>query len=149
METTASISAWGAVKSWAQGVPTAWPLYRLKRVQVISRSPTTKKQHVGNTRNMARRFKWGRGFEILDLMRKGKFKVFRGLSSMSSFNTIVMKKAELLRGCSWCCALWIHDASICNGLVGKSLSAPPPPPPQSSVNDERKRSRKRSRKRWW
>lgn len=78
--------AWGAVKSWAANVPTAWPLDGL---QTEKGSGKQQKQYYKEAgfNMLGEHATWPDGsngveaglFEILDLMRKGKFKVFAGL----------------------------------------------------------------------
>lgn len=77
--------AWGSVKSWANGVPTAWPLDGLQTEKGSGKQQKSYYKEAGF--NMLHdHATWGDGsngveaglFEILDLMRKGLFKVFRG-----------------------------------------------------------------------
>lgn len=80
------IEAWGAVKRWAEHVPTAWPLDGL---QTEKGSGKQQKQYYKEAgfNMLFDHATWPDGsngveaglFEILDLMRKGKFKVFSGL----------------------------------------------------------------------
>lgn len=77
--------AWGSVKSWANGVPTAWPMDGL---QTEKGSGKQQKSYYGEAgfEMLGIHATWPDGsngveaglFEILDLMRKGKFKIFRG-----------------------------------------------------------------------
>ena len=78
--------AWGAVKTWAAGVPTAWPSDGL---QTEKGSGKQQKAHYVSAgfKLLANHATWPDGsngveaglFEIRDLMMKGKFKVFAGL----------------------------------------------------------------------
>lgn len=78
--------AWGAVKPWAQGVPTAWPLDGLQTEKGSGKQQMSYYKEAGFNM-LANHATWPDGsngveaglFEILDLMRKGKFKVFKGL----------------------------------------------------------------------
>lgn len=78
--------AWGAVKGWAEGVPTAWPLDGLQTEK--SSGNQQKKYYADAGFNLLpNHATWPDGsngveaglYEIRDLMQKGKFKVFRGL----------------------------------------------------------------------
>lgn len=78
--------AWGAVKKWADGVPTAWPLDGLQTEKGSGRQQKAYYKEAG-FKMCSDYATWPDGsngveaglFEILDLMRKGKFKVFAGL----------------------------------------------------------------------
>ena len=81
---TSPNDAWGAVKAWAENVPTAWPH---DGEQHNKEGIQTKKLYEEAGFNMLNeQASWPEGgngveaglFEIRDLMRKGKFKVFRG-----------------------------------------------------------------------
>ena len=81
-------NAWGAVKSWADKVPTAWPHDGLQHEKGRHDS-TQQKTHYENAgfTMLHDHATWPEGgnsvesgiYEINDLMRKGKFKVFSGL----------------------------------------------------------------------
>jgi phage terminase large subunit-like protein len=78
--------AWGAVKSWAAGVPTAWPLDGLQTEKGSGKQQKAYYVEAG-FRLLGTHATWPDGsngveaglFEIRDLMQKGKFKVFAGL----------------------------------------------------------------------
>jgi phage terminase large subunit-like protein len=78
--------AWGAVKIWAQNVPTAWPLDGLQTEKGSGKEQRKYYQDAG-WKMLADYAMWPDGsngveagvYEIRDLMSKGKFKVFRGL----------------------------------------------------------------------
>lgn len=78
--------AWGAVKSWAEGVPTAWPADGLQSEK--SSGEQQKKYYKDAGFNLCgEHATWPDGsngveaglFEIRDLMMQGRFKVFAGL----------------------------------------------------------------------
>jgi phage terminase large subunit-like protein len=80
------IEAWGAVKVWAEGVPTAWPHDGLQTEK--GSAIELKKYYVdAGFAMLPEHATWPDGgngveaglFEIRDLMQKGKFKVFEGL----------------------------------------------------------------------
>lgn len=80
------IEAWGAVKKWADGVPTAWPLDGLQTEKGSGRQQRDYYQEAGFDM-IYEHATWPEGgngveaglTEILNLMRSGRFKVFRGL----------------------------------------------------------------------
>lgn len=80
------IEAWGAVKSWANQMPTAWPLDGLQTEKGSGKQQKAYYKEAGFDM-LPNHATWPDGsngveaglFEILDLMRKGKFKVFSGL----------------------------------------------------------------------
>jgi len=77
--------AWGAVKSWAADVPTAWPMDGLQTEKGSGKQQKAYYMEAGFNM-LGVHATWPDGsngveaglFEILDLMRKGKFKIFRG-----------------------------------------------------------------------
>lgn len=77
--------AWGSVKKWASSVPTAWPLDGLQTEKGSGKQQMQYYVDAGFDM-IADHATWPDGgngveaglFEILDLMRKGKFKVFDG-----------------------------------------------------------------------
>lgn len=80
--------AWGAVKMWAQDVPTAWPHDGLQHEKGRDDAVQQKVHYDTAGFNMlSGHATWAEGgnsvesglYSINDLMRKGKFKVFRGL----------------------------------------------------------------------
>lgn len=78
--------AWGAVKAWASGVPTAWPLDGLQTEKGSGKQQKAYYVEAG-FKLLGAHATWPDGstgveaglFEIRDLMMKGKFKVFAGL----------------------------------------------------------------------
>lgn len=78
--------AWGSVKKWAEDVPTAWPLDGLQTEKGSGKQQKSYYEEAGFDM-LDEHATWPDGsngveaglFEILDLMRKGKFKVFKGL----------------------------------------------------------------------
>lgn len=78
--------AWGSVKKWAADVPTAWPLDGLQTEKGSGKQQKSYYEDAGFDM-LDEHATWPDGsngveaglFEILDLMRKGKFKVFKGL----------------------------------------------------------------------
>ena len=81
-------NAWGAVKSWAEGIPTAWPHDGLQHEKGRDGGVQQKQHYVeAGFKMLAEHAQWPTGgnaveagiYEINDLMSKGKFKVFRGL----------------------------------------------------------------------
>lgn len=77
--------AWGAVKSWAAGVPTAWPLDGLQTEKGSGKQQKSYYAEAG-FKMLSSHATWPDGsngveaglLEIRDLMLKGKFKVFAG-----------------------------------------------------------------------
>ena len=78
--------AWGAVKKWAEGIPTAWPLDGLQTEKGSGKQQMEYYTEAG-FEMLDDRATWEDGsngveaglYEIRDLMSKGKFKVFAGL----------------------------------------------------------------------
>lgn len=78
--------AWGAVKVWATGIPTAWPLDGLQTEKGSGKQQKEYYEEAG-FEMLYERATWEDGsngveaglYEIRDLMRKGKFKIFSGL----------------------------------------------------------------------
>jgi phage terminase large subunit-like protein len=78
--------AWAATKSWAQGVPTAWPADGLQTEKGSAKQQKSYYVEAG-FKLLPNHATWPDGsngveagiFEIRDLMMKGKFKVFAGL----------------------------------------------------------------------
>jgi len=77
--------AWGAVQSWLRCVPTAWPMDGLQTEKGSGKQQKAYYAEAGFDM-LSVHATWPDGsngveaglFEILDLMRKGKFKIFRG-----------------------------------------------------------------------
>lgn len=82
---TKPIEAWGAVKLWAQHVPTAWPSDGLQTEKGSAKQQKAYYEEAGFTM-LGAHATWPDGsngveaglFEIRDLMLSGKFKVFKG-----------------------------------------------------------------------
>ena len=80
------IVAWGAVKSWAEGVPTAWPSDGLQTEKGSGKQQKAYYSEAG-FKMLYEHATWPDGsnsveaglFELRDLMIAGKFKVFAGL----------------------------------------------------------------------
>lgn len=81
-------NAWGVVKRWADGVPTAWPQDGLQHERGRKDAVQQKVHYDAAGFNMLGSFAtWPDGgnsvesglYEINDLMRKGQFKIFNGL----------------------------------------------------------------------
>lgn len=78
--------AWGAVKKWAKGVPTAWPADGLQTEKGSAKQQMSYYTETGFLM-LNRHASWPDGsngveaglYEIRDLMSKGKFKIFAGL----------------------------------------------------------------------
>jgi len=81
--------AWGSVKSWAAGVPTAWPADGLQTEKGSAKQQKSYYTEAG-FKLLANHAAWPDGsngveaglYEIRDLMLKGKFKIFRGLRDL-------------------------------------------------------------------
>jgi hypothetical protein len=79
-------NAWGAVKSWAKDVPTAWPLDGLQTEKGSGKQQKKFYEEAGFNM-LYERATWSDGsngveaglFEIISLMQKGQFKIFAGL----------------------------------------------------------------------
>lgn len=80
--------AWGAVRAWSEGVPTAWPQDGLQNEKGRDDAVQQKTHYERAGFNMiGKHATWPEGgnsvenglYLILDKMRKGQFKVFRGL----------------------------------------------------------------------
>ena len=79
-------NAWGAVKSWAKDVPTAWPLDGLQTEKGSGKQQKKFYEEAG-FKMLYDRATWPDGsngveaglFEITALMQQGKFKIFSGL----------------------------------------------------------------------
>lgn len=78
--------AWGAVKQWAQGVPTAWPLDGLQTEKGSGKQQKAYYSEAG-FKLCGEHATWPDGsngveaglYELRDLMQKGKLRVFKGL----------------------------------------------------------------------
>ncbi len=81
-------TAWGAVKSWSDGVPVAWPQDGLQHEKGRDDSKKQRDHYIDAGFNMLHdHATWQTGgnsvesgiYEIRDLMQKGKLKIFRGV----------------------------------------------------------------------
>lgn len=84
-------NAWGSVKSWAEGVPTAWPQDGLQGEKGRDDARQLKSHYADAGFNMLHDFAtWPEGgrsvetglFELKDLMQKGRLKIFVGLRDL-------------------------------------------------------------------
>lgn len=83
---TSPDEAWGSVKQWAKDVPTSWPLDGLQTEKGSGKQQKEYYEEAGFNM-LDERATWEDGsngveaglYEIRDLMRKGKFKIFSGL----------------------------------------------------------------------
>jgi hypothetical protein len=86
MRQTSPDEAWGATKKWAENVPTSWPLDGLQTEKGSGKQQKEYYEEAG-FEMLYERATWEDGsngveaglYEIRDLMRKGKFKIFAGL----------------------------------------------------------------------
>ena len=134
--------AWGAVKHWATDVPTAWPLDGLQTEKGSGKQQKSYYKEAG-FKMLAEHATWPDGsngveaglFEILDLMRKGQFKVFRGLRVfLDEFlqyhrddkGKIVKTHDDVLDAVRY--AYMMRRFAVRKGLIGKSKPKSPPPP---------------------
>lgn len=125
--------AWGSVKKWAEGAPTAWPLDGLQTEKSSGNQQKSYYKEAGFNM-LANHATWPDGsngveaglFELLDLMRKGKFKVFAGLRDWlneflqyhrDSKGKIVKTGDDLLDATRY--AYMMRRFAIQKGLVGK------------------------------
>jgi phage terminase large subunit-like protein len=125
--------AWGAVKSWANGVPTAFPHDGLQTEKGSGKQQKSYYKEAGFNM-LAEHATWQAGgnsveaglFEILDLMRKGKFKIFRGnrelLNEFLQYHRddkgkIVKTHDDLLDAMRY--AYMMRRFAVQKGLIGK------------------------------
>lgn len=86
MRQTSPSEAWGSVKIWAAGIPTSWPHDGLQTEKGSGKQQKEYYEEAG-FEMLYEKATWEEGgnsveaglFEIRDLMRKGKFKIFAGL----------------------------------------------------------------------
>ena len=89
MRKTSPNEAWGAVKCWAAGIPTSWPLDGLQTEKGSGKQQMQYYSEAG-FEMLDDRATWEDGsngveaglYEIRDLMSKGKFKIFAGLRDL-------------------------------------------------------------------
>lgn len=125
--------AWGAVKSWNADIPVAWPADGLQ-----TRDGKQQKQlHVeAGFKMMPEKVTWPDGsnsvevgiMEIIDLMQKGKFKVFAGLREVfdeilqyhrDDKGKIVKVRDDLLDAIRY--AYMMRRFAVQYGLIGKAV----------------------------
>lgn len=131
--------AWGAVKSWAKDVPTAWPADGLQTEKGSTKQQKSYYQKAG-FKMLPEHAKWPDGgngveaglFEILDLMRKGQWKVFKGLRAfLDEFlqyhrddkGRIVKTHDDTLDAARY--AYMMRRFAVRKGLIGKKITAKP------------------------
>jgi len=89
MRHTSPNEAWGTVKNWAEGIPTAWPLDGLQTEKGSGKQQMQYYTEAG-FEMLDERATWEDGsngveaglYEIRDLMSKGKFRIFAGLRDL-------------------------------------------------------------------
>lgn len=126
-------TAWGAVKSWAAGVPTAWPADGLQREKGSGKQQKAYYTEAGFNL-LGVHATWPDGsnsveaglFEIRDLMLAGKFKIFAGLRDLldefleyhrDDLGAIVKKSDDALDAMRY--AYMMRRLAIAYGEVGK------------------------------
>lgn len=139
---TLPVVAWGAVNSWAKGVPTSWPLDGLQTEKGSGEQQKKFYQDAG-FKMLPERATWPDGsngveagiFEIRDLMQKGKFKIFSGLRDLfdelgqyhrDDKGKIVKTRDDLLDAMRY--AYMMRRFSVNIGLVGKPTEIKRPMP---------------------
>jgi phage terminase large subunit-like protein len=130
--------AWGAVKSWAANVPTAWPLDGLQTEKGSGKQQKAYYVEAG-FKLLGNHATWPDGsngveaglFEIRDLMMKGKFKVFAGLRDFfdeflqyhrDDSGRIVKVRDDILDAVRY--AYMMRRHAIAYGDIGKQATAP-------------------------
>lgn len=135
--------AWGAVKSWNQNIPVAWPADGLQ-----TRDGKQQKQlHVeAGFKMMPDKVTWPDGsnsvevgiMEIIDLMQKGKLKIFAGLRDVfdevlqyhrDEKGKISKVRDDLLDAIRY--AYMMRRFAVQYGLIGKKVEKRIPAPKQS------------------
>lgn len=134
--------AWGATKLWAKDVPTAWPLDGLQTEKGSGKQQKSYYSKAGFNM-LPEHSTWPDGgngveaglFEILDLMRKGKWKVFRGLRAFfdeflqyhrNEKGDIVKTGDDVLDAVRY--AYMMRRFAKRKGFIGKEKPKAPPPP---------------------
>jgi phage terminase large subunit-like protein len=143
--------AWGAVKSWADKVPTAWPLDGLQTEKGSGKQQKAYYVEAG-FKLLAAHATWPDGsngveaglFELRDLMNKGKFKVFAGLRDFfdeflqyhrDDRGNIVKTRDDILDAVRY--AYMMRRYAVAYGDVGKA--APPAVTPLPMASPFRRR----------
>lgn len=139
---TSPSDAWGATKSWAANVPTAWPADGLQTEKGSGKQQKAYYLEAG-FKLLSAHATWPDGsnsveaglFEIRDLMMKGKFKVFAGLRDFfdefiqyhrDDKGKIVKSRDDVLDAVRY--AYMMRRFAVAYGNIGKpKLIAPPIP----------------------
>lgn len=138
--------AWGATKSWAAGVPTAWPADGLQTEKGSAKQQKAYYVEAG-FKLLANHATWPDGsngveaglFEIRDLMLKGKFKIFRGLRDLldeflqyhrDDQGKIVKVREDMLDAVRY--AYMMRRHAVAFGEIGKPKPKPELPIPMVS-----------------
>jgi phage terminase large subunit-like protein len=141
--------AWGAVKQWADGIPTAWPHDGLQTEKGSGREQRAYYKESG-WKMIQDHATWPDGsngveaglFEIRALMAKGKFKVFRGLRDwFSEFNqyhrddrgNIVKIRDDLMSATRY--AYMMSRFAVPKGDIGRGIKTLKPP--RRTLNNSR------------
>ena len=140
-------NAWGAVKKWAAGVPTAWPADGLQTEKGSGKQQKAYYVEAG-FKLLRDHATWPDGsngveagiFEIRDLMLKGKFKVFAGLRDLldevlqyhrDDNGHIVKTRDDMLDGMRY--AYMMRRYAVAYGEVGKPKVVNVEPIPMQSA----------------
>jgi len=133
-------NAWGAVKAWADGVPTAWPHDGLQHEKGRDDAVQQRKHYVdAGFKMLAEHATWPEGgnsvesgiYDINGLMTTGKFKVFAGLHEVleeirqyhrSDTGKIVKIRDDLIDAIRY--AYMMRRFAIRVGGVGKTKARP-------------------------
>lgn len=138
--------AWGATKSWALGVPTAWPADGLQTEKGSAKQQKSYYVEAG-FKLLANHATWPDGsngveaglFEIRDLILKGKFKIFRGLRDLldeflqyhrDDRGHIVKVREDILDGMRY--AYMMRRHAVAFGDIGRPKPKPELPIPMVS-----------------
>jgi phage terminase large subunit-like protein len=138
--------AWGSTKSWALGVPTAWPADGLQTEKGSAKQQKSYYVEAG-FKLLANHATWPDGsngveaglFEIRDLILKGKFKIFRGLRDLldeflqyhrDDRGHIVKVREDILDGMRY--AYMMRRHAVAFGDIGRPKPKPELPIPMVS-----------------
>jgi hypothetical protein len=141
------IEAWGATKSWAAGVPIAWPLDGLQTEKGSGKQQKAYYVEAG-FKLLSEHATWPDGsngveagiFEIRDLMLKGRFKIFAGLRDIldeflqyhrDDNGKIVKVKDDALDAMRY--AYMMRRYAVAFGEIGQTPPPLPPPIPMVSA----------------
>jgi phage terminase large subunit-like protein len=144
---TSPANAWGAVKSWAAGVPTAWPLDGLQTEKGSGKQQKAYYVEAG-FKLLGTHATWPDGsngveaglYEIRDLMMQGRFKVFAGLRDFfdeflqyhrDERGHIVKVRDDVLDAVRY--AYMMRRFAVPFGEVGKAKPPPVEPLPMASA----------------